>query len=146
MFMDSLGVLSDNYVSFTSGGINYYLVSDVAPGTDMRFDEEKIKAAWNYINKIWNASRFVLSSTSTLKEINLENGINLIYGENEAGKSTLIKFIINSFYGISKRQSKKLKNTWISLNLIMPVLLSMISHGTTSAITILKWQNIHLKM
>ena len=29
MFMDSLGVLSDNSVSFTSGGINYYLVSDV---------------------------------------------------------------------------------------------------------------------
>ena len=23
-------------------------------------DEEKIKAAWNYINKIWNASRFAL--------------------------------------------------------------------------------------
>ena len=38
------------------------------------------------------------------KEINLENGINLIYGENEAGKSTLIKFIINSFYGISKNK------------------------------------------
>ena len=36
------------------------------------------------------------------KEINLENGINLIYGENEAGKSTLIKFIINSFYGIHR--------------------------------------------
>ena len=29
MFMDSLGVISDNSVSFTSGGINYYLVSDV---------------------------------------------------------------------------------------------------------------------
>ena len=29
MFMDSLGVLSDNSVNFTSGGINYYLVSDV---------------------------------------------------------------------------------------------------------------------
>ena len=29
MFMDSLGVLSDNSISFTSGGINYYLVSDV---------------------------------------------------------------------------------------------------------------------
>ena len=29
MFMDSIGVLSDNSVSFTSGGINYYLVSDV---------------------------------------------------------------------------------------------------------------------
>lgn len=41
------------------------------------------------------------------KEINLENGINLIYGENEAGKSTLIKFIINSFYGISKNKKGK---------------------------------------
>ena len=29
MFMDSIGVLSDNSISFTSGGVNYYLVSDV---------------------------------------------------------------------------------------------------------------------
>ena len=29
MFMDSFGVLSDNSINFTSGGINYYLVSDV---------------------------------------------------------------------------------------------------------------------
>ena len=29
MFMDSLGVLSDNSINFTSGGINYYLVSEV---------------------------------------------------------------------------------------------------------------------
>lgn len=41
------------------------------------------------------------------KEINLKNGINLVYGQNEAGKSTLIKFIINSFYGISKNKKGK---------------------------------------
>ena len=41
------------------------------------------------------------------KEINFENGINLIYGQNEAGKSTLIKFITNSFYGISKNKKGK---------------------------------------
>ena len=29
MFMDSLGILADNSVSFTSNGIDYYLVSDV---------------------------------------------------------------------------------------------------------------------
>lgn len=29
MFMDSLGVLSDNSISFTSGGIDYYLISEV---------------------------------------------------------------------------------------------------------------------
>ena len=32
------------------------------------------------------------------KEINLENGINIIYGKNETGKSTLLKFIISMFY------------------------------------------------
>ena len=41
------------------------------------------------------------------KEINFKDGINLIYGQNEAGKSTLIKFIINSFYGISKNKKGK---------------------------------------
>ena len=41
------------------------------------------------------------------KEINLNNGINIIYGKNEAGKSTLLKFIINTFYGISKNKKGK---------------------------------------
>ena len=41
------------------------------------------------------------------KEINFKDGINLIYGQNEAGKSTLIKFITNSFYGISKNKKGK---------------------------------------
>ena len=41
------------------------------------------------------------------KEIDLKDGINIIYGQNEAGKSTLINFIINSFYGISKNKKGK---------------------------------------
>ena len=57
---------------YGADALRYYLATDVAPGTDMRFDEEKIKAAWNYINKIWNASRFVLSNIENLKEITLE--------------------------------------------------------------------------
>ena len=58
---------------YGADALRYYLATDVAPGTDMRFDEEKIKAAWNYINKIWNASRFVISNIEDLKEIKLEN-------------------------------------------------------------------------
>ena len=58
---------------YGADALRYYLATDVAPGTDMRFDEEKIKSAWNYINKIWNASRFVLSNIEDLKEIKLEN-------------------------------------------------------------------------
>ena len=34
------------------------------------------------------------------KEIKLKDGINIIYGKNESGKSTLLNFIVNSFYGI----------------------------------------------
>ena len=41
------------------------------------------------------------------KEINLNNKINLIYGENEAGKTTLLKFISGMFYGVSKNKNKK---------------------------------------
>ena len=38
------------------------------------------------------------------KEIDLSENINIIYGKNEAGKSTLLKFITNSFYGTSKNK------------------------------------------
>ena len=38
------------------------------------------------------------------KEIELSDNINIIYGKNEAGKSTLLKFITNSFYGTSKNK------------------------------------------
>ena len=41
------------------------------------------------------------------KEINLDDNLNIIYGKNEAGKSTILKFIINSFYGISKNKKGK---------------------------------------
>ena len=38
------------------------------------------------------------------KEIDLENNLNIIYGENESGKSTLLNFILNIFYGASKNK------------------------------------------
>lgn len=41
------------------------------------------------------------------KEINLGNNLNIIYGKNESGKSTLLKFIVNSFYGTSKNKKGK---------------------------------------
>lgn len=39
------------------------------------------------------------------KEINLKNKINIIYGKNESGKSTLLNYIKNVFYGISKNKN-----------------------------------------
>ncbi len=42
------------------------------------------------------------------KDIELENGINLIQGENETGKSTVAEFIKLIFYGISKNKNGKM--------------------------------------
>ncbi|MDO4500821.1 MAG: valine--tRNA ligase [Erysipelotrichaceae bacterium] len=36
------------------------LSTNSTPGLDMNFSTEKMEAGWNFINKLWNASRFVL--------------------------------------------------------------------------------------
>ena len=41
--------------------------------------------------------------------VNLDEGINIVYGENEAGKSTMQSFISNSLYGISNKRSKDIR-------------------------------------
>jgi len=53
--------------------LRYYLATDVAFGTDLRFDEEKLSSTWNYINKIWNASRFVLMNIEGLEKYTFDN-------------------------------------------------------------------------
>lgn len=41
------------------------------------------------------------------KEIELKEHINIVYGKNESGKSTLLKFILGMFYGLSKNKNGK---------------------------------------
>ena len=41
------------------------------------------------------------------KKIEFKKGINVVFGENESGKSTLLKFITGMFYGISKNKNGK---------------------------------------
>ena len=40
--------------------LRYFLSTSSSAGMDLRYDEEKIKSTWNFINKLWNASRYVL--------------------------------------------------------------------------------------
>ncbi|MEI6602057.1 MAG: valine--tRNA ligase [Clostridia bacterium] len=40
--------------------LRFALTIGTSPGNDLRFSEEKVEAARNFTNKIWNASRFVL--------------------------------------------------------------------------------------
>ena len=44
---------------YGADSLRYFLATNSTPGQDLRYSTEKIEASWNYINKIWNASRFV---------------------------------------------------------------------------------------
>ena len=48
--------------------LRFFLTTNSASGMDLRYDEEKVKSSWNFINKLWNASRFVLMNIEDLKE------------------------------------------------------------------------------
>lgn len=58
---------------YGADSLRYYLTTDGSMGMDLRFDEVKLTSTWNFINKIWNAARFVLMNIEDLKEIKLEN-------------------------------------------------------------------------
>lgn len=45
---------------YGADALRYFLTTNSAPGLDLRFSEEKMDSSWNFINKLWNASRFVL--------------------------------------------------------------------------------------
>ncbi len=44
--------------------LRFFLTTNSAPGQDLRYQTEKLDSAWNFINKIWNVSRYVLSNTA----------------------------------------------------------------------------------
>ena len=50
----------DVIAKYGTDSLRYFLTTNSAPGLDLRFDEEKIESSWNYLNKIWNISRYVM--------------------------------------------------------------------------------------
>ena len=58
---------------YGADSLRFYLTTDGSMGMDLRFDEVKLTSTWNFINKIWNASRFVLMNIDDLAKIKLEN-------------------------------------------------------------------------
>ncbi len=52
---------------FGTDAVRMSLIIGTGPGNDSKMSEDKIKAYKNYANKLWNITRFVLSSTENLK-------------------------------------------------------------------------------
>lgn len=60
---------------YGADALRWFLATGSTPGQDIRFNEEKLEAAWNFINKIWNASRYAIMNLDdlTYDEIDLSN-------------------------------------------------------------------------
>lgn len=39
--------------------LRYFLTTTASPGQDIRYSDTKVEASWNYINKLWNISRYI---------------------------------------------------------------------------------------
>ncbi|MBE6155071.1 MAG: valine--tRNA ligase [Firmicutes bacterium] len=55
---------------YGADSLRYYLATAVSNGLDLKFDEENLKSTWNFINKLWNASRFVLMNLEGTNDLN----------------------------------------------------------------------------
>ena len=53
--------------------MRFFLATSTAPGQDLRYDEEKISSTWNFVNKLWNASRFVFMNTEGFDKLTFDN-------------------------------------------------------------------------
>ena len=59
--------------TYGADALRFFLTTSAAAGTDLRYDEEKVKSTWNFINKLWNASRFVLMNIEELTELEFDD-------------------------------------------------------------------------
>ena len=89
--IDPLKVIEE----YGADALRFALATGNAPGNDMRFSDEKIEAARNFANKLWNASRFVLMNLT-------ESDEELLAPANEADLTIEDKWILSKFNALTK--------------------------------------------
>ncbi|MCL2521954.1 MAG: valine--tRNA ligase [Erysipelotrichales bacterium] len=60
---------------YGTDALRHFLLTGSALGADLRYEEEKVAASWNFINKLWNTARYVFLNVDdmNIKKINFEN-------------------------------------------------------------------------
>ena len=89
--IDPLKVIEE----YGADALRFALATGNAPGNDMRFSDEKIEAARNFANKLWNASRFVLMNLT-------ESDEELLAPANESELTIEDKWILSKFNRLAK--------------------------------------------
>ena len=97
--IDPLKVIEE----YGADALRFALATGNAPGNDMRFSDEKIEAARNFANKLWNASRFVLMNlTESDEELLAPADENLLTIED--------KWILSKFNRLAKSVNENIAN------------------------------------
>ena len=97
--IDPLKVIEE----YGADALRFALATGNAPGNDMRFSDEKIEAARNFANKLWNASRFVL--------MNLTEDDGELLEMPSVGELALEdKWILSAFNALAKRVNDNIEN------------------------------------
>ncbi len=94
--IDPLEIIS----TYGADALRFALATGNSPGNDMRFSDEKIEAARNFANKLWNASRFVRMNL-TIDEIKLPDSEKLALED---------KWILNEFNALCENVVTNLDN------------------------------------
>ena len=58
---------------YGTDALRFSLILSISPGNDIRYMPEKLEAASNFANKLWNASKFVLGNLENYKEIEFKD-------------------------------------------------------------------------
>ncbi|MDV3196082.1 MAG: valine--tRNA ligase [Candidatus Phytoplasma stylosanthis] len=66
------GVIPEEIIKkYGTDTLRWFLTTSVSNGSDLSFNEKKIMNSWNFINKLWNISRFIQANIF-IKEINFQ--------------------------------------------------------------------------
>lgn len=85
---------------YGADAMRYMISTGVTPGQDLRFRWEKVEAARNFINKIWNASRFVLMNLGDFRYEDIDISTNL---------TTADRWILHRFQETAKDATQNLE-------------------------------------
>ena len=61
--------------SHGADALRLFLIGNSAPGLDLRYSEEKLDASWNFLNKVWNVTRFVLQNTQNIDDLTINESL-----------------------------------------------------------------------
>ena len=104
--IDPLKVIEE----YGADALRFALATGNAPGNDMRFSDEKIEAARNFANKLWNASRFVLMNLT-------ESDEELLTDPKEDELTIEDKWILSKFNKLCKTANDNIDNYEIGVAL-----------------------------